>query len=341
MARDDENNLGYTVTLVQSNTQIDPNKSYFYVKTTPGEAQTLEVRIKSTKKDPVHIKIYGTNAITGDGGTIEYSDDKTYYDATLKDPITSMIQVQTPDLTIGNYEEKTVEIQLTPPKEMYDGVKMGAIIFALDQEQKEKSGVSTEFSYRVGVITAESGDEFNNAQILNLNSVKASIKRGKKMVLAKLQNPEPKVLENVSIVATMTKKDTAEVVKRKSVENYSMAPNSVFDFEMDWGIAALPSGTYNLKLDASNDYQEWQLSKEFIITNEQAKKMNEESVFKIITPDWIKGTTIFLIAVNGLIMLTILFRRKNWEKQWKKIRIAKRKKQGTPKRKKISRKDGE
>ncbi|WP_348921762.1 DUF916 and DUF3324 domain-containing protein [Enterococcus rotai] len=342
-AADDDNNLGYTVTLVQPNTQIDPNKSYFYVKTTPGEAQTLEVRIKSTRKENVRIKIYGTNAITGDGGTIEYSDDKSYYDSTLKEPVTSMLKFPTPEITVGNYEEKTVKIQLTPSKEKYDGVKMGAIVFALDQGEKAKSGVSTEFSYRVGLITSQSGDEFNNAQTLNMISAKASIKRGKKMVLANLQNPEPKVLENLSIVGTMTKKGTDEVVKRKSVENYSMAPNSSFDFEIDWGIANLPSGTYTLKLDASNDYQEWQLSKEFTITNQQAKKMNEESAFKIITPTWIKVTTIVLLIVAGVIMLLILVRRKKWAKQWKKIRIAKRKKQGSQKkkRKKINRKAGE
>ncbi|MGX7244559.1 DUF916 and DUF3324 domain-containing protein [Enterococcus quebecensis] len=343
MAADEDNNLGYTVTLVQSNKQIDPNRSYFYVKTTPGESQTLEVRIKSTKNESVHLKIYGVNAITGDAGTIEYSNDKTYYDKTLKEPITSMLKIATPTITVGNYEEKTVKIQLTPPKEQYAGVKMGAVVFALDNEEKAKSGVSTEFSYRVGVITSESGDEFNNAQTLNLNSVKASIKRGKKMVLANLQNPEPKVLENLNIVATMTKKGTDEVVKRKSVENYSMAPNSVFDFEMDWGIAALPSGTYTLKLDASNDYQEWQLSKEFTITNEQAKKMNEESAFKIVTPTWIKGTSVFLIILTVLIVSMTLFRRDKWEKQWKKVRIAKRKKQGKQKqkRKKSNRRDGE
>ncbi|WP_207695824.1 hypothetical protein DOK67_0001460 [Enterococcus sp. DIV0212c] len=342
-AAGDDDNLGYTVTLVQSSTQIDPSKSYFYVKTTPGETQTLEVRIKSTKKENVQLKIYGTNAITGDGGTIEYSNDKTHYDSTLKEPITSMIKVQTPEITIGNYEEKTVKIQLTPPKERYNGVKMGALVFALDQGKNNKNGVSTEFSYRVGLITSESGDEFNNAQTLNLNAVKASIKRGKKMVLANLQNPEAKVLENLNIVATMTKKGSDKVVKRKTVDNYSMAPNSVFDFEIDWGIDALPSGTYTLNLDIANEYQEWQLSKEFTITNQQAKKMNEESAFKIITPTWLKGATIFLSLGTILIMLVLLVRRKKWEKSWRKVKIAKRKKQGNPKqkRKKISRKDGE
>lgn len=342
-AADKEDTLGYTVNLVEPNTQIDPTKSYFYVKTTPGEAQTLEVRIKSTKKEEVKIKIYGVNAITGDAGTIEYSEDKTLYDETLKEPITSMLKVETPEITVGNYEEKTVKIRLTPPKEPYEGVKMGAIVFALDQGKQAKNGVSTEFSYRVGLIASQSGDEFNNGQTLNLNSVKASIKRGKKMVLATLQNPEPKVLENLNIIATMTKKGSDEVVKRKDVENYTLAPNSMFDFEMDWGIAELPSGTYTLKLDASNDYQEWQLSKEFTITNQQAKKINEESAFKIVTPDWIKIGTVVLIILTVVTIALVFIRRRQWEQQWKKIRIARRKKQNTKKRKreKIYRKESD
>ncbi|OJG23787.1 hypothetical protein RU98_GL001799 [Enterococcus caccae] len=325
MAAKDDAGLGYTVSIVQPKTQIDPEKSYFYVKTTPGEAQTLEVRVRSTKKEPVHLNIYGSNAITGDGGTIEYAKDVSKIDKTLKEPLTSLITVETPEITVENFEEKIIHVKLTPPKESYQGVKMGALIFSLDKGSEKKSGVTTEFSYRIGVIASSSGDEFNNAQTLKLISTKAAMKRGKKMVIANLQNPEPRILENLTIEATMVEKGSEKKIKKITVQNYKLAPNSNFDFELDWGIAQLPSGDYTLKLTASNDLHEWNLSKDFTISNQQAKQINEASVFKIITPTWIKIIAAIFIGYFIAITSIMIFRRMRWEKKWKRRRFLKNK----------------
>lgn len=130
---------------MQPKTQIDPEKSYFYVKTTPGEVQTLEARVKSTKKEAVHLNIYGSNAITGDGGTIEYENDVSKIDKTLKEPLTSLITIETPEITVENFEEKIIHIKLTPPKEIYQGVKMGALIFSLDKGSEKKVALQQNF----------------------------------------------------------------------------------------------------------------------------------------------------------------------------------------------------
>lgn len=311
----EEEKLGYSVRIVQPTTQIDPTKGYFYVETTPGKPQELEVKVKSTKKEPVTVKMSVTNAITGNNGTIDYSEDKTLSDPTLTDSIQSMTKLSEEKITVQNFEEKTVKVTLTPPDKPYEGVKMGALVFTLDTGKDEKAkGVSTEFAYRIGLITAGSGDEFNNGQTLVLEEVKASIKRGKKMVLAKLQNPEPKTLENLTIEATMKNKGNNKLIKRKKVENYRMAPNSHFEFEMDWGIDHLPSGQYILDLAVANDYKEWQLSKEFSITNEQARKINKESAFNIITPTWVKLSTIVLLIVQLALTSFLIVRRVKWEK---------------------------
>lgn len=205
-AADEKEHLGYTVSMVQPKTQIDPKRSYFYIQTRPNEPQNIEVRIKSTKKEAVKIKIFSQNAITGNNGTIDYTEELADKDASLTSPITEMVKVETPEVTVENFEEKTVKITIMPPKESYKGVKMGALVFALDQGQEAKNGVATEFSYRIGLITSESGDEFTNGETLNLTEAKASIKRGKKMVLATLQNPEPKTVEGLTVSAELTKK---------------------------------------------------------------------------------------------------------------------------------------
>ncbi|MGM0218052.1 DUF916 and DUF3324 domain-containing protein [Enterococcus sp. AZ126] len=322
----DENNLGYVVTPLQPNTQIDMEKSYFYIKTVPGETQTLQVRVASTKKEEVHLKIYGVNAMTSNSGTINYTEDLTNKDDTLKEPLTSLVKVETPEITVGNFEEKTVNIQVTAPKEHYEGVKMGAIVVGLIPDKKKQKGMSTEYNYKIGLITAENGDEFTNGKTLKLNTVKAAIFHGKKMVLASLQNPEPKVIDNLNIVVTMTEKESGKAIKEKTVQNYKLAPNSHFNFELDWGINDLPSGTYTLKMDAKNYDEEWHLSKDFKITNEESKEINASSVFKIKTPTWLKVVSIVMAITSLALMGTLFYRRKKWEKAWKRLRIAKKKK---------------
>ncbi|WP_086443656.1 DUF916 and DUF3324 domain-containing protein [Candidatus Enterococcus lemimoniae] len=326
LATDAKDNLGYTVSMVQPKTQIDPKQSFFYLQTRPNEPQEIEVRIKSTKKENVKIKIYSQNAITGNKGTIDYTEDLSDQDSSLSMPITEMVHVKTPEITIGNFEEKTVKITITPPEKGYEGIKMGALVFALDQAEKQQNGVATNFSYRIGLIISESGDEFNNGKTLNLIDAKASIKRGKKMVLARIQNPEPKTIEGLTIYAEMTKKGSNTVVKKKDVTNYSLAPNSHVDFELDWGTNSLPSGDYVITLTMHNDYQEWRLTKDFTITGEQAKSINEESAFSIVTPQWIKVLAIMLLVLTGINSTWLIMRRQKWENAWEKLQLTNKKK---------------
>ncbi|MBO0441097.1 DUF916 and DUF3324 domain-containing protein [Candidatus Enterococcus ikei] len=324
---DESSNLGYTVVAVLNGKQIDPGKSYFYIQTTPGEEQVLKVKVKSTQKEPIKVKMYTTNAFTGNNGTIEYTEDKRLLDTTLSQPISSIVKVETPSLTVEKYEEKEVLFKLTPPEDSYKGVKMGALVFEKDDSDDEKQ-VSSKFAYRIGLITSETGDDYKDSKTLNILDAKSTLKRGKKMILATLQNPEPKILSELEIVAEVREKGQETVLKKRQVDNYMLAPNSKFDFEMDWGTRSVKAGTYILTMNANNGYSEWSFEKEFEITAEQAKKMNEESSFKIITPIWIKGATILCFILMGIITLSLLVRRKKMEIAWKKRRKKRKKKEG-------------
>ena len=321
----DDAGLGYTVQAIPSSKQIDPEKTYFYIQTAPGEEEELRVKIASTQEEEVTVKVYASDAFTGDSGTIEYTQDSKLLDTTLQNPITSMTKIETPSITVGNFEEKEAIIKLTPPKESYAGVKMGALVFELDKGDNKET-VGNKFAYRVGLFTAETGDDFKDSKTLNFLDAKSTIKRGKKMILATLQNPEPKILSNIQINAEVKEKGKQAVLKRKKVENYTLAPNSHFDFEIDWGTSKVKAGTYVLTMNISNNYNDWKFEKEFTISGEQAKKMNDESGFKIITPTWIKIVTILCFVGMFLVMVILVVRRKEMESEWKKRRNRKKRK---------------
>jgi hypothetical protein len=320
-----DDSVGYTVSAILNGKQIDPEKSYFYIQTTPGEQQELAVTIKSTQEAPVKIKVSVDDAFTGNKGTVEYTADKELLDSTLIDPMSSMIKVETPQITVGNFGATEAKFTLTPPSKSYSGVKMGILVFEVDNSEDD-SPVGNNFAYRIGILTSETGEEYENSKTLNLLDAKSMLLRGKKMILATLQNPEPKVLSRLAITAELKNKETNKVMKKEQVENYALAPNSHFDFEMDWGTSNIPAGKYILTMVAKSPYNDWQFEKEFTITGEQAKSMNEQSAFKIITPTWIKVATILCLVLIIGATGALLVRRKKMEAEWERRRKRRKRK---------------
>lgn len=323
-----EKDIGFIVEPIHNNNQIDPEVSYFYVKTSPSEEQELKVKIKSTRKEEVNVKVFVTNAITSERGTIDYSEDTKTFNDTLEAPLSSIVTTDTPDIKIGNYEEKEVVFKLTSPPGTYPGAKMGTLVFETTEEStsESKSGVNNKFSYRIGLVVSESPDSYMDGKTLNLLTAKASIKRGKKMILATLQNPEPKVLANLALTVELRKKNDEQILKKREVTNYTLAPNSSFEFELDYGSTTISPGDYVLSVQGSNGLNSWNLTKEFNISGSQAKKMNDEYALKIVTPIWIKIYA-FMSGLITVIFTVVLYRRRvSMKKQWKEKRKRIRKK---------------
>lgn len=332
--------LGYAVKAVLPSTQLDTSKSYFYVQTIPGEEQTLEIKVKSTRPEPVKLKVTIEDAMTADNGEIGYrspNDKSVIFDETLKEPVSSILSIENSELTVANFEEKAVRLKVKPTKEHYKGVKIGSVSINLAEEEG-KGGVKTGFGYEIGVIFSETGEEFNNSEVLELKSVEPKLYYGKKTVLVNLQNPEPKVLENLTISASVKDKKTSNTIKEKKVQGYRMAPNSNLNFSMDWGIAALPSGIYILEMDVKNEFNNWSFKKEFQITNKQANEINSQSPFAVITPLLVQIASGILGILTIIIIVLQISRKRKWEKRWGKLKLSRKKKKKRKKRKVIGEK---
>ncbi|EOH92596.1 hypothetical protein UAW_02993 [Enterococcus haemoperoxidus ATCC BAA-382] len=330
--------LGFVVQAIRPDTQIETNKSYFFIETQPDETQTLKVKVKSTQKDPIKIQAFIANGTTGSTGNIEYDESTKDLDKSLKHPLTEMVKINEPEITLENFEEKVVELSVTPPKESYEGIKLGAVVFQTveDKEQTKTQTISSKYQYKIGLITTETGEEYENAKNLELASAKLGLKLGRKQVAAVIHNPESKIADNLKIEATVTKKGSDTVLKKQTVENARMAPNSTYEFSVDWGVDVIESGDYTLKVHAQNDEEDWKWQKDFSVSAEKAKKMNEETVFKVESPDWLPYVVI--LAIGSLVLVIVILTARN--KRWKKMvyERAKRRKSKQAKRKKSEQK---
>ncbi|EOL46406.1 DUF916 and DUF3324 domain-containing protein [Enterococcus caccae] len=318
--------LGFVVQAIRPDTQLEINKSYFFIETKPDESQVLKVKVKSTQNEPTKIKVFVSNGTTGSTGKIEYDEPTKELDASLKDPLTEIVQISEPEIELASFEEKIVELVVTPPKQSYEGVKLGAVVFETveDQEKTKKQTISNKYQYKIGLVTTETGEEYKNAKNLELASAKLGLHLGRKQVAAVIHNPEPKIAENLKIEATVTKKGSKNILKKQTVENARMAPNSTYEFSVDWGVDAIESGDYTLKVHTQNDEEDWKWEKDFSVSGETAKKMNEETVFKLESPDWLPY--VVMLAIGSLIAVIVVLSVRN--KRWKKMireRMRKRK----------------
>lgn len=337
---EEPNPLGFTVQAIRPDTQVEVNKTYFFIETKPDVSQVLKVRLKGMKKEAVKVKAFVTNAVTSSSGNIDYVADTKEIDQSLKQPLTEITTFNETEITLENFEEKIIEVVVTPPKESYDGIKLGALVFELvEAEETNKQAVSAKYQYRIGLVTTETGEDYENAKALDLVSAKLGLKLGKKQVSAVIHNPEPKIADNLKVEAVVTKKGSDQVLKKTLVENARMAPNSTYDLLIDWGVDAVKEGNYVVKVHAQNDQEDWRWQKEFTVSGDSARKMNKETDFQLVLPKWIPLAVIAAISVIVIVVILLTIRSSNWRQQIKE-RAKKRKAQREKKRTKRKSKQG-
>lgn len=304
--------LGFTVEPITPATQINQNRSFYYIKTEPNQPQELKAKLTGTSEEPVQVKVYVSNATTSEDATINYVPDLGK-DETLSSSVEEITEVSSEVIELAKGETKEVAINVTPPTENYSGIKLGAVYFERVMDEETTDSVTSKLSYRVGLVTSEATENYKNGESLNLLDAQPDLLKKQKTIALTLQNPDAQVIDDFSMDIKIYDKNSGEVVKTQRMANGSIAPNTHFTYPVDWGIDPIPSGDYLVKIHAESDKHEWDLEKEFTITEEKAKEMNEETAFKLTLPTWFYITTIASGVVTILGVIYLLYRGKKWE----------------------------
>lgn len=304
--------MNFSYYAVQPSTQLDYDRDFFYVQTKPGENQTLEIELTNTSDEEISVTAIVTDAISTETGDIGYGVP-LIKNETLINPISEIVVPEEKTVVLKGFEKRMISLNLTPPANHYEGVKIGAVTLTTEGDQKVDGMVKVESGYRIAIVTSENGDDFNSGSSLDLIDVKPTLVDGRKVVQAAIQNPEPQSVEGVEIESELINKKTKEVVKKSKVSGYSFAPNSTLPFIFDWGLSNLEAGEYTVTMKAKNHEHEWDMKKDFTITANQAKKINDDSPFRIVTPLWTKITAITLGVATVIIGVVLTLRNKKWQ----------------------------
>lgn len=307
-----KNDVGFTVEIEKTNTQIDESKSFFFIRTKPNEQQQLKVKIRSTNVAPVTVTVAVKEGYTNQNGAIDYDGTSYKKDDTLVNSVEKLSAIAPQEVTVENYETKEVTLTITPPKESYDGVKLGAICVMKKEKKEKKAAIQSTFGYRVGLVLSEKEDRYDDGSSLNLLSTKATVEQGKRVIQAQLQNPEAKVLKNLTVKTTFRKKGEKEVLKSRELSNIRMAPNSQFSFMTDWGVDAIEPGKYVLSVDATSGKNKWNWEEEITIGEKQAKQINKEATYTLTYPKWVPWVALLVIVASLCTVFYLVFRRRQW-----------------------------
>lgn len=296
--------MNYGVQAEIPENQIDKSKTYFDLLVKPGQKQNLTLTLTNTEDKEIQLLVEPNNAVTNKNGVIDYSKTDQKKDSTLKVPFKDLVTGNT-TITLKPKEKKTVTFELTVPKESFEGMVLGGFYIhkvASEAEQKTQENVQikNEYSYVIAVALRESLTDV--PATMKLNEVKPNLENYHTAVTANLQDTMPTIINKLKIDASITKKGSKKVLHATEKENLTMAPNSNFDFLIDWNNDPLKAGIYTLHLTATSPQGEWTFTEDFEIKQTAASSLNKKAVE--LTPD--NSWWLYLLAALLVILLLII-----------------------------------
>ena len=273
--------LNFSVNAVIPDNQIDKEKSYFDLKVTPGEKQNLIVKLRNTTDKEIVINPHIQSAKTNKNGVIDYTPNKIKKDDTLKIAMEDIAKVPK-EVTVPPQSEKDLTIEVTMPKDKFDGIILGGIYLKEDtsknkEEDKENDvAIKNEYSYVVALQMRQNDNKVK--PMLHMNEVNPETQNARNVIVANIQNSEPMIISKLKIDATVNKKGSKDNLAILKKENLQVAPNSNFNIAVPLEGEKLEAGTYILNMKAESAGKEWQFKKEFSISADKATTMNEKDV---------------------------------------------------------------
>ncbi|CAD5901671.1 conserved exported hypothetical protein [Carnobacterium maltaromaticum] len=324
--------MAYSVKANIPENQINKTLTYFDLKMEPNQRQEITLTVSNSSDEKATILISPNVAMTNQNGVIDYSKAEEKVDSTLKNPVTSIIS-KAQEVTLEPKETKEVLFTIQMPEKEFDGLILGGFYISKKEDNentkdKEKDvQIKNKYSYVIGLQLRENTNEVK--PVMELNDIKPALLNYRTAVTANLQNTEATIMKEVSVDAKVMKKGTTKVLHETKKEGLSMAPNSNFDFPINWDNQSLDPGTYRLQLIAQSGEDKWEFEKEFKISAKDSTDLNKEAVeLEKTEPNWIliisvvAGITIFLILVIGF----FIYRHQKKKAAEKRARLLKQKK---------------
>ncbi|MFP7291535.1 DUF916 and DUF3324 domain-containing protein [Enterococcus hirae] len=317
LAEENSNELmgGYTIEGVPNEHQIDKNVSYFYLDEQPGTKDQIKVKLINDSSTEKTLDVKVTNANTNLNGLVDYTGTLKDHKS-LKTPLTTIVKPQETEVKVAPKSEVETTLDIQMPPEKQEGIILGGVVVSEKQEKtkkKETVAVGNTYSYTLGILlTNDPSVTIKQNKSVELESVGAILSDGRKVVQANILNPNPYLFGEAKVSGKIMNEQETETIQETTKESVKMAPQSIYPFQFDWKKEELKPGTYVFLGTVKTSDNEWKFKKKFTISAEEAKKINQESVFKVQIPNWLKLSAILVGVITGIDTMYLILRRRKY-----------------------------
>ncbi|MGM0219440.1 DUF916 and DUF3324 domain-containing protein [Enterococcus sp. AZ126] len=327
-AQDGDGEIGYSYKIIKPENQIG-SAGYFDLRMSPEQKQTVEIELYNMTDGELGVDLSVHSAKTNSNGVIEYGPAKIEKDPSLKYDIGDIVKVPE-TVTLAPKETKKVPVDISMPKESFDGQLSGGIYLQKSETEAEKkasesaNGVVNKYAFIIGMLLSETDTKIQPE--LALNKVYAGSSNYRNAFLINFSNLEPTYVEGMTVDARIFKKGSDEILYDSKKENYRMAPNTQMTFPVNLNGEQFAPGDYDSHIVVTAGDKKWEWKESFSITQKDADKYNAQDV-SLIQDRGINWVMIAMIAGGVLVLLFVIFIVvRTTSKKKKKKKAVKRKK---------------
>lgn len=310
----------FTVQALLPESQTNQDISYFDLHLEPSQKETLEVEIQNNSDHSMDLTVTANTAVTNMNGVIDYSVSDQKPDSSLSVSFGDIAKLESNEVTVESQESKKVTISVEMPDTALKGIILGGITIAEKPEEgKADAQVTNMFSYSLAVVISQDSTPLDS--LTKLTGVTVDQRNRRSVIVASIQNPIAKIMNDVSVDAKVYKGKQTDPMYYTKQSDMRMAPNSTMDFGVTTNDKKLQAGKYRLVAVVTSGEESWTFEEDFEITSEQANKLNETAVN--LAAD---NTAMYLwIAASVIIVLLVIISTLFWDTSKKKKRKNKNK----------------
>ncbi|MHC5228300.1 DUF916 and DUF3324 domain-containing protein [Enterococcus sp. LJL99] len=306
--------------------------SYFNLRMTPGQKQTVEIRVTNSESEEQTIDVEINGAKTNSNGVIDYGGLAIKNDDSLKYDFKEIVKGPN-EITLAPNETKSLLLEIDMPEVSYDGKIIGGITMKSkptkkeEEENKKAKGVISQYAFLVGMVLQETDTpvEVN----LKLNKVYAGLANYRNSIFADFSNVTSEIVEGMSVEMEVSKKGSSAILYDTKRTDMRMAPNSLIEFPLEMNGDKMETGDYKAHiLVTAKDNKKWEWNQDFKITKEEADKYNTQDV-GLVQERGINWKIIAGIVLGVIVLFLFVFfivRKMNRTKKNKIKQVKKSKK---------------
>lgn len=326
--------IGFSYKVIQPENQRNKEVGYLDLRMTAGQKQIVQIELSNGRSEEIIVGVSLNGAKTNSIGVIEYGPSAIENDKSLKYDFVDVVKGPEKVAVPAN-SMVPLELEITMPDSTFDGVISGGIQLKLlpkdEKKEEEKSGITNEYAYLIGMILNET--DVPVTPDMTLNKIHAGLTNYRNAVFINMSNTQAEYIEEMTTDVQIMPKDSEKVLYDTKKADMRMAPNSVIDFPVEMNGEKMVPGDYkaHVLVTAANN-QKWEWTENFTITNEEADKFNSQDV-SLVQERGIDWKLIALIAVGGFAVIIAIFFAIRFYRNKKEQERRKKKKPKTSKKK--------